>query len=185
MELFTGLEAGRPADADNRLPKEKRVYDLLDQLQISYRRVDHEAARTMDDCAAVDQILGVEMCKNLFLCNRQKTDFYLLLMPGSKPFKTKELSGQLGVSRLSFAGEEDMVAYLDITPGAVSVMGLMNDKENRVRLLVDADLLEMEDIGCHPCVNTASIRLSMEDLLQRLLPAVYHEFTTVRLSLED
>ncbi len=182
MELFTGLEAGRPGHAEGRLAKEMRVYDLLDTLGIPYSRVDHEAAKTMEDCLVVDETLGVAMCKNLYLCNRQKTDFYLLLMPGDKPFRTKELSGQLGVSRLSFAEAEYMEAFLDITPGAVSVMGLMNDSENRVRLLIDADLLKMEDIGCHPCVNTASIRLTMADLTGKFLPAVHHEYTTVSLT---
>lgn len=182
MELYTGLENGRPAGTGGRADKEIRVYDLLDTLEISYRRVDHEAAKTMDDCLVVDEMLGVAMCKNLYLCNRQKTDFYLLLMPGDKPFRTKELSGQLGVSRLSFAEAEHMEAYLNITPGAVSVMGLMNDVENHVRLLIDEDLLKMEDIGCHPCVNTASIRLSTDDLVKTFLPAVHHEYTTVTLT---
>ncbi len=181
MELYTSLTSGRPADLSGRLPKEVRVYDLLDSLGIAYSRVDHAPAATMEDCLVVDETLGVTMCKNLYLCNRQKTDFYLLLMPGDKPFKTKELSGQLGVSRLSFAEAEFMEAYLDITPGAVSVMGLMNDKENHVRLLIDADLLKDAELGCHPCVNTASIRLSMDDLIQKYLPAVGHEFTTVTL----
>ena len=182
MELFTGLETGRPASGDGRLNKEIRVYDLLDKLEIDYRRVDHEAAKTMEDCLVVDETLGVAMCKNLYLCNRQKTDFYLLLMPGDKPFKTKELSGQLGVSRLSFAEAEFMEAYLDITPGAVSVMGLMNDHDNHVRLLIDSDLLKMEDIGAHPCVNTASIRFSIIDLVEKVVPAVHHDYTTVTLT---
>ncbi|MBR4959285.1 MAG: prolyl-tRNA synthetase associated domain-containing protein [Clostridia bacterium] len=182
MELFTGLEAGRPLDTDGRPDKEIRVYDLLDRLEIAYSRVDHEAAKTMEDCLMVDETLGVAMCKNLYLCNRQKTDFYLLLMPGDKPFKTKELSGQLGVSRLSFAEAEFMEAWLDITPGSVSVMGLMNDHDNHVRLLIDADLLKMEDIGAHPCVNTTSIRFSMKDLLEQVLPAVHHDYTTVVLT---
>ncbi|MBQ8400732.1 MAG: prolyl-tRNA synthetase associated domain-containing protein [Clostridia bacterium] len=182
MKLYTGLENGRPVSAEGRPDKEMRVYALLDSLGIPFRRVDHDAAMTMEDCLAVDGVLGVAMCKNLYLCNRQKTDFYMLLMPGDKPFKTKELSGQLGVSRLSFAEAEFMEAYLDITPGAVSVMGLMNARDNHVRLLIDADLLKMEDIGCHPCVNTASIRLSMEDLTKKFLPAVHHDYTTVALT---
>lgn len=182
MELYTALETGRPADLEGRLSKEIRVYDLLDSLEIAYERVDHAAAATMEDCAVIDETLGVTMCKNLFLCNRQKTDFYLLLIPGDKPFKTKELSGQLGVSRLSFADGEAMEAYLDITPGAVSVMGLMNDRENHVRLLIDNDLLQTPVLGCHPCVNTASIRLSMADLTDKFLPAVAHPYTAVTLT---
>ena len=178
MELLKG----RPQSEEGRLAKEIRTYDFLDSLGVEYERIDHEAAMTMEVCEAIDVALGATICKNLLLTNRQKTDFYLLLMPGDKPFKTKELSGQLGVSRLSFAEAEFMEAFLDITPGAVSVMGLMNDSENRVRLLIDADLLKMEDIGCHPCVNTASIRLTMADLTGKFLPAVHHEYTTVSLT---
>ena len=158
------LQNGRPADAAGRMDKEIRTYDFLDGLGVDYQRMDHEAAFTMEACKEVDEALGVEMCKNLFLCNRQKTDFYLLLIPGDKVFKTKELSKQIGSARLSFASAEYMEKYLDITPGAVSIMGLMNDKNNVVRLLVDEDLLKEEWIGCHPCVNTSSIRVKTKDI---------------------
>ena len=179
MELYHGS----PTDMTGREDKEIRTYRLLDDLGIGFDRTDHpeEPATTMEVCARVDAVLGVNICKNLFLCNRQKTDFYLLVMPGDKPFKTKELSGQLGVSRLSFAGPEHMEELLDILPGSVSVMGLANDKENRVRLLVDEDLLGEEWFGCHPCVNTSSIRLKTKDALEVFLPAVKHDYTTVRL----
>lgn len=165
-----------------RLLKEMAVYELLDELKISYQRVDHEAAATVDDCHGVDEALGIHICKNLFLCNRQKTDFYLLMMPGLKKFKTKELSAQLGVSRLSFAEAEYMEEFLDITPGSVSVMGLMNDKEHRVRLLIDRELLQDEFVGCHPCVNTSSLKLRMKDVLEKFLPYVGHGYTVVELA---
>ena len=177
MELLNG----RPADASNRLPRELRVYDLLDSLEISYQRVDHAPAETMEDCKAVDEVLGVDMCKNLFLCNRQKTKFYLLLMPGDKPFKTKEISSQINSARLSFADGDAMLQYLDIQPGAVSVMGLMNDSDNAVALLVDEDLLRDEFIGCHPCVNTSSLKIRSRDIFDIFLPKVQHKMTTVRL----
>lgn len=164
-----------------RLLKEMAVYELLEKLEISYQRVDHEAAATVDDCHGVDEALGIHICKNLFLCNRQKTDFYLLMMPGLKKFKTKELSAQLGVSRLSFAEAEYMEEFLDITPGSVSVMGLMNDKEHRVRLLIDSELLQDEFVGCHPCVNTSSLKLRMKDILEKFLPYVGHGYTVVEL----
>lgn len=164
-----------------RLLKEMAVYELLDELKISYQRVDHEAAATVDDCHGVDEALGIHICKNLFLCNRQKTDFYLLMMPGLKKFKTKELSAQLGVSRLSFAEAEYMEEFLDITPGSVSVMGLMNDKEHRVRLLIDSELLQDQFVGCHPCVNTSSLKLRMKDVLEKFLPYVGHGYTVVEL----
>ncbi len=177
MELING----RPAADGDRLPRELRVYDFLDKLGIAYSRVDHAPAETMEDCKAIDEVLGTAMCKNLFLCNRQKTRFYLLLMSADKPFKTKELSAQINAARLSFASGEHMLAYLDIQPGAVSVLGLMNDTENDVTLLVDEDLLQSETIGCHPCVNTSSLLLKTDDVLHTFLPAVRHSFQTVKL----
>ena len=181
MELYTG----RPKQPEERLPRELRTYDLLDRLGIEYRRADHEPATTMEACNAIDAALEVVMCKNLFLCNRQKTSFYLLLMPGDKKFKTKELSHQIGSARLSFADAEDMLKYLDIEPGAVSVMGLMNDTGHQVQLLIDEDILKDEYLGCHPCVCTSSLKLKMKDLLERYLPAVGHEYRTVRLVGEE
>lgn len=172
---------GRPQDVVGRKEREIRVYDLLDELGIEYERLDHEAAMTMEACLAVDQALQVNMCKNLFLCNRQKTNFYLLMMPGDKVFKTKELSAQIGSARLSFATEEYMLEFLDIHPGAVSVMGLMNDKENKVQLLIDEDVLSEEYVGCHPCVNTASLKIKTKDVVETYLPAVHHEMRIVKL----
>ena len=177
--------AGRPENMEGRLPREIRTYDLLDRLRIEYLRVDHEAAKTMEACADIDEALGIQMCKNLFLCNRQKTKFYLLMMPGEKKFLTKELSAQIQSARLSFAGPEDMLKYLDIEPGAVSVMGVMNDASKAVQLLIDADLMDREYIGCHPCVNTSSMRIRREDLLEKFLPATGHTPEVVRLKGED
>ena len=169
------LVTGRPESCEGRLEKEIRVYDLLDSLGIFYQRIDHEATMTMEACAAVDEVLDATICKNLLLCNRQKTAFYLLMLPGSKVFKTGELSKKIGSSRLSFADGAFMEEFLDITPGSLSVMGLMNDKENRVQLLIDEDVLQGEFIGCHPCINTSSLRFCTEDLLQKIIPAMGHE----------
>lgn len=169
------LVTGRPESCEGRLEKEIRVYDLLDSLGIFYQRIDHEATMTMEACAAVDKVLDATICKNLLLCNRQKTAFYLLMLPGSKVFKTSELSKKIGSSRLSFADGAFMEEFLDITPGSLSVMGLMNDKENRVQLLIDEDVLQGEFIGCHPCINTSSLRFRTEDLLQKIIPAMGHE----------
>lgn len=177
MELVNG----RPADETGRLEKEIRVYDLLDSLGISYQRADHEPAMTIEACQDIDKLMGIHMCKNLFLCNRQETDFYLLLMPGDKKFKTKELSSQINTARLSFANETHMEELLDITPGSVSVMGLMNDKENKVQLLIDEDLLAHPYLGCHPCINTSSLCIKTEDILKIFLPAVHHKPRYVKL----
>ena len=173
------LEKGRPENAEGRLEKEIRCYDLLDSLSVEYERIDHEPAMTMEVCEEIDKTLGATICKNLFLCNRQETDFYLLMMPGDKPFKTKELSSQINSARLSFASAEDMEKYLDIHPGAVSVMGLMNDHGNMVQLLVDEDVLKGEYLGCHPCVNTSSMKMKTSDVFTTYLDAVHHNAVTV------
>lgn len=178
MELYKG----RPENTQGRLDKEIRVYDLLDSLGIEYERTDHERTDTMEACNEIDAILQVTICKNLFLCNRQKTNFYLLMMPGDKPFKTKELSSQISSARLSFASPEDMERLLDITPGSVSIMGLMNDKENAVQLLVDEDVLQGEYFGCHPCINTSSLKMRTKDVFERFLPEVHHDMITVHLT---
>jgi len=169
------LEKGRPADWAKRLPKEIRCYDLLDSLGIAYQRIDHEPAMTMEACAAIDEALDATICKNLLLCNRQCTAFYLLMIPGGKVFKTSALSKQIGSSRLSFAAPEYMARYLDITPGSVSVLGLMNDRENHVQLLIDEDVARGEFFGCHPCINTSSLRLATRDLFEKIIPAMGHE----------
>ena len=177
MELFTG----RPADCSGRLEKERRAYDLLDELGIPFQRTDHAPADTMEVCNEIDAVLDVLICKNLFLCNRQKTKFYLLLMPGDKPFKTKDLSKQLGVARLSFGSAEDMERLMDLTPGSVTVLGLMNDTERQVQLVVDRDVLEQQWFGCHPCINTSSLKMKTSDVVEKLLPAMGHELIQVAL----
>ena len=169
------LVKGRPTDCSGRLEREVRVYDLLDKLGIEYERTDHEEANTMEKCNEIDKILDTIICKNLFLCNRQQTEFYLLMMPGDKPFKTKYITKQLGCSRLSFAPSEKMLEYLDIKPGAVSIMGLMNDKDNKIQLVIDKPVVESETLGCHPCVCTSSLKFKTKDIIEKFLPAVHHE----------
>lgn len=181
------LQNGRPETTSGRLDKEIRVYDLLDKLGIAYQRVDHEATMTMEACEEVDRILGDDttICKNLFLCNRQETNFYLLLMPGDKPFKTKDLSAQIHSARLSFAKPEYMEKYLDITPGSVSVLGLMNDSEKKVQLLIDEDVMKEPYFGCHPCINTSSLKFTTEDLTRKIIPALGHDPITVSLPVPE
>lgn len=179
------LYTGRPTDCTGRLAKELAVYDALDKLEIPYTRIDHEAIYTIEGCNEVDSLLGITICKNLFLCNSQKTKFYLLLMPGNKRFVTKEFCKQINSPRLSFAPEEYMQKYLDITPGSVSIMGLLNDKEHHVQLVLDKDVLKDEYLGCHPCINTSSMRLPMKDILEKFLPYVGHEYMTVDLAWQE
>lgn len=177
MELLKG----RPQNEEGRLPKEIRTYDFLDSLGIEYERIDHEEAMTMEVCEAIDIALGATICKNLLLTNRQETDFYLLMIPGDKKFKTKDITSQIGSARLSFASGEYMERFLDITPGSLSILGLMNDKEKKVRLLIDEDVLKGEFIGCHPCINTSSLKIKTSDMTEKIIPALAHEPTMVKL----
>ena len=180
MNIDRTLYTTRP-DETGRLPKEMAVYDLLEKLEISFVRVDHEVTPSIESCHDVDKLLEIEICKNLFLCNRQKTDFYLLLMPGQKPFKTKELSKQIGSARLSFAGEEYLEKFMDLTPGSVTILGLMNDRDKRIRLLIDREVANAEYLGCHPCINTSSLKLRTRDVLEKFLPYIGHNYTVVEL----
>ena len=179
MNIVPTLFTGRPEE--ERIEKEERCYRLLDSLGIGYVRVDHEHADTIEACHEIEKLLGCEICKNLLLTNRQMTEVYLLLMPGDKPFKTKLLSKQIGTARLSFATPEQMLRCLDITPGSVSVLGLMNDGEGKVHLLIDRDLLEQEKVGMHPCINTSTLGIATKDLMEKLLPAMGHGPTFVEL----
>jgi Ala-tRNA(Pro) deacylase len=175
------LVNGRPETNAGRLEKEIRVYDLLDSLNVEYQRIDHEAAMTMEACAAIDEVLDATICKNLLLCNRQCTAFYLLMIEGDKHFKTSTFSRQIGSSRLSFAAPEYMERFLDITPGSLSVLGLMNDHDRQVQLIIDEDILKGEYFGCHPCINTSSLRLKTADLMEKIIPAMGHEPRIVRI----
>ena len=172
---------GKPEDFAGREDKEIRTYNLLEQLGISFQRVDHDPAMNMEACEELDKVMGVTHCKNLFLRNTQKTKFYLLLLPHDKKFRTAVLSKQIGSARLSFAEEEFMIRFLDIKPGAVSIMGLMNDKEHQVTPLIDEAVLEDEYIGCHPCVNTSSVKIRTSDILDKFLKYTGHSYIEVRL----
>ena len=174
-EIYTSAPAVASCEAA------ARAFALLDELGIPYQRVEHDAADTMEDCAAISDVLGSRICKNLVLCNRQKTEFYFLAMPEDKPFHTKDLSHQIGSSRLSFAPGELMEELIGCTPGSASVLGLMHDTEHRIRLLIDKDTYEAEWFGCHPCKNDGSLRIRTSDLLHKFLPHTGHEVTVVEL----
>lgn len=180
MHIDTTVYRERPKD--KRSEREERTYDVLEKLGIAFERVDHDATASINDCGNIDEILGIKICKNFFLCNSQKTKFYLLMMPGDKPFRTKELSHQIGSSRLSFAPESYMEEYLDLHPGSVSVLGLMNDKNHMVNLLVDEDVLKEEYVGCHPCMNTTSLKIKTSDITGKFLEYTGHFMTVVKLT---
>ena len=177
------LYKGRPSVTQGRLPREIRVYDYLDSLGIEYYRVDHDSIFGDQECEALERVLDNVICKNIFLCNRQKTSYYMLVMPAHKRFKTSLVSHLLNSSRLSFGTPEDMLRLLDVTPGSVSIMALMNDVENKVQLVIDDELLSHEDFGCHPCMNTSSLRLKRTDVFDKFLPSVNH--SPIFLTLND
>ena len=185
MSFAIHLGQGAPEQLAERAPKERRCYEFLDRLGVSCRRADHEPAATMELCREIETVLGCPICKNLLLTNRQQTDFYLLLMEGDKVFKTKFLSKALGCARLSFATDEQMLELVDIIPGSLSVLGLLNDPEKRVRLVIDKPVLEQPEIGFHPCLNTSTLAVSMTDFREKILPALGHEATVVELPVED
>lgn len=175
------LEKGRPKDTTGRLDKEIAAYDFLDGLGVEYERVDHEPLMTMEACQEADQALDAAICKNLFLCTANKKKFYLVMLEGEKRFVTKDVSKKIGTSRLSFASETYMEEFLGLTPGSVSVLGLMNDRENRVQLVIDKDILKEKYVGCHPCINTSSIRFTTKDLMEKIIPAMGHDPLVVEL----
>ena len=172
MHIDPTLYTGRPQNLEGRLPREVACYDLLDRLAIPSTRVDHDPADTIAACHEIEKVLGAPICKNLVLCNRQKTAFYLLLMEGDKPFRTKDLSKQIGSARLSFAAPEDMETYLGVTPGSATVLALANDPDHKVQLILDRTVAETGHFGCHPCINTSTVNLSMEEVRKTLLPAL-------------
>ena len=173
IHLDHTIYTARPTD--KRLPKEERVYDLLERLDVPFERVDHDAVGTIEGCAEIEKLLDIEICKNLFLRNSKGDQYYLLMLPGGKHLVTKDLAKKIGSTRLSFGTPEKMEEYLDITPGSVSVLGLMNDHENNIQFLVDNDIKKWEYFGCHPCINTSSLKIKTTDLFSKILPAVGHE----------
>lgn len=166
---------------ENCTEKENACYDALEKLNIEYGRVSHEHIGTIEGCIEIGQVLGAEILKNLFLCNAQKTEFYLLVMPGEKPFRTKLLSPQLNCSRLSFAPPDFMEELINCTPGSASVLGLIFDKGLKVRLVIDKDVLNREYFGCHPCDNSSSLKIKTADIMEKFIPATHHTPTFVEL----
>lgn len=176
FKLFDGRPSGEIC-----LDVENRVYDFLEDLKIEYKTLKHPAAFTIEECSLVRDRVNAPVFKNLFLTNKQQTKFYLLVMPGDKVFKTKYLSSQINSARLSFADESHMKHFLDVTPGSVTPMGLINDKEVVVNLLLDEDLKQYKEFACHPCINSASLLLSLTDFLEKIIPATGHTPTWVSL----
>ncbi len=183
MQLHSlSIEKGKPENEEHRLEKELRCYAMLEACGIAYERIDHAPMATVEDCTEVEKMFGIPICKNLFLCNTQKTRFYLLVLNGHKRFRTREVSEQLKSPRLSFGNPALMESFLDVTPGSVSLLGLMNDRENQVQLVMDRALLEEEFLAFHPCINTSSLKIRTRDIMDTILPQVHHEAIFVDIS---
>ena len=166
---------GVPKDIDSRQEKEKMCYDFLGKLDIDYEVVDHEEASDMDRCREIESVLGVKICKNIMLCNRQESRFFIFMMPGDKKYVTKEFSKKIGMSRLSFAKEKHLKEFLNVSSGSVSVLALLNDTDNKVELVIDRDVIQQDHIRCHPCVNTSTLKIKTEDFLNKIIPALKKE----------
>ena len=170
MELYNG----RPESNEGRLEKEIKVYDFLDEIGVPFVRVDHEVVMTIEACKGIDETLGITINKNLFLCNRQETEFFLLLMIEDKPFKTKDVSKTIGKARLSFGKDEKLFEYLQCRGGSISPMGLLFDKDNDVNLIIDEELLKFPEFCVHPCDNSGSLAIKTEDFLKVFLRKTGH-----------
>ncbi len=158
---------------------EQRVYDTLNDLQISYHRFEHEPVFTMEDLDKVG--IGEAMhCKNLFTRNRKGDEHYLIVMGSSKRVDLKSLSEQIGCTSLSFASEERLFKYLGLKAGAVSPFGLLNDLNKSVKVLIDRDLVGMKSLCMHPNVNTATIEISYNDV-ERFLSWSQHEVRYIKI----
>lgn len=142
--------------------------NALDALGIAYRRYEHAPVETMEDCARIGAGEGARHFKNLFLTNRQGNAFYLVMLDVKKRFRTAQVSRLLGVSRLSFASPEILMEKLSVSPGAVTPLGLIYDSSRSVSVVVDEDIMKAQYVLVHPCVSTASLLITTEDLFRFL-----------------
>lgn len=161
--------------------KEMDSYLFLENNGVEYIRAEHDEAATIELCEEIEKVIDAKICKNLLLCNRQQTKFYMLLIPGDMVFKTKYLSAQINSARLSFAGGDKMEELLNVTPGSLTVLSLMYDKNKEVELLIEKNVFKEEYFGCHPCVNSATVRFLTADLKEKVLPALGREYIVVDL----
>lgn len=159
----------------------EEILNKLKKLNVNYEIKEHDALISMDTYELIQKDMGVTIPKNLFLNTQNHQNFYLLIMPGDKKFKTKELSSQINSSRLSFGSDEKLEEFLKCYKGSTSALGLLFDKENKVKLLIDEDLLNKEYLGFHPCNNSFTVKIKTSDLIEKYLPNINHDFIKVKL----
>ena len=148
---------------------QEKVYKTLDSLEISYERVDTDEAITMEDCVLIDEKLKMKMVKTLFLCNRQQTLFYLFITVGDKPFRSKDFSTALDISRVSFAPAELMDKMLGTKIGAATVFSSLLPSAEDVQIIFDRDVLKEEFYGCSDGTTTGYMKIKTEDIIHKVL----------------
>ena len=136
--------------------------------------MDTDEAITMEDCVAIEEKLDMKMVKTLFLCNRQQTSFYLFVTCGDKPFRSKEFSAALGVSRLSFTPAEKMDEMLGTKIGAATVFSALLDNAKDVQFVFDKEVLKEEYYGCSDGTTTGYMKIKTEDVLHKFMPFTKH-----------
>jgi Ala-tRNA(Pro) deacylase len=160
---------------------QEMVYELLKKLQISFERVNSDEAISMEDCIEINQKLDMKMVKTLFLCNSRKTEFYLFITTSDKPFKAKNFSHALGVSRVSFAPAELMEQILGVKIGAATVFGVLMDKENLVQVVFDKDVLLEEWYGCSDGTTTGYMKVKTKLIVNNFLTYAKHIPTVIEM----
>jgi len=175
----------------NEKPKEfenetqRMIYEALEELKIPFDRVENDFMISMEDCEAVNKKMNTRMAKNLFLCNRQKTEFYLFITKDNKHFNTKIFSKAMGISRVSFAPEETLTEYLGTKIGATTIFSLVYDKDCKVHLVIDKDVLEEKFHACNDGTNNAHIKITTKDLMEKYLKYTKHEPVIIEFKEEE
>lgn len=160
--------------------KKENVYKKLDELNIKYKKVDHKAVFTMEEMAELNLDNEDELVKNIFIRDDKKINYYLVLIAGNKRVNLKELRNNLGLRPLTFASEEDLEKYLGLHKGSVTVLGVLNDTNHIVKVLIDEDIKKIQEIGVHPNENTASIWLKLEDV-EKILNYTENDYEFIKI----
>ncbi len=152
--------------------KIKLVCNYLNSISVDYKIIEHSPAATIEECKKIEEILNDTICKNLLLRTTNGSAYYLLILRNDKQFITSRISKLLGSSRLSFASGEEMEILLNTLPGSLSILSLIFDKDKKMKLAIDKDVIENEFFCCHPCDNSATLKIKTTDILNVYLPSL-------------
>lgn len=165
--------------SEYKTPLQEMTYKFLSENNIEFSRVDNDEAVTMEDCIEIDKALDMKTVKTLFLCNRQKTQFYLFVTEGDKPFVTKDFSSALGISRVSFASAEMLDEIIGTKVGATTIFGVLREQAQEVRVVFDKAVCESEWFGCSDGTTSCYMKLKTDDILNKLLPSSGHTYEVI------